>query len=481
MNPRLLILSTLLLYFTTASAQPDSLWSRTFGGDSPDGCFSVQQTSDGGYMLAGFTSSFGAGSDDFWLVKTNTNGDSLWSHTYGGDDDDWCHSAQLTTDGGFVLAGMTDSFGAGNRDFWLVKTNANGDSLWSRTYGGTGDDECRSIQPTADGGYVLAGYTTSFGAGNRDFWLVKTNANGDSLWSRTYGGGIDERCLSVQQTTDGGYVLAGHSQSFGSGSRDFWLVKTNANGDSLWSRAYGGSGWDECYSVQQTSDGGYVLAGGSDSFGAGRSDCWLVKANANGDSLWSRTFGGSNWENYYSLQQSTDGGYILVGWTNSFGAGLKDFWLIRTNANGDNVWSRTFGGSEYQECFSVQQTTDGGYVLAGYTSSFGAGNQDFWLVKTGPDPLDATEHFTPQPSKYSLSAFPNPFNSELTLSVTGFTRNVYISLHNLLGQKVDVIHDGLLVNTQLHYTAPASLSSGLYFIRANDTHHSRTAKIVFLK
>jgi uncharacterized delta-60 repeat protein len=382
---RILTVMFLSLVPMLAFAQPpDSLWSRTFGGSHWDECYSVQQTSDGGYIMAGATYSFGAGDFDFWAVKVNQCGDSLWSQTYGGMEWDQCASVQQISDGGYILAGFTQSYGEVWGDLFLVKTNAIGDQLWSRTFGGDDQDGCKSVRQTPDGGYILGGLTRSFGAGGYDFWLMKTDEEGGSLWSHTFGGSGDDVCYSMEQTSDDGYVLAGYTDSFGAGSYDFWLVKTNAGGDSLWSRTFGGSGDDECFTVQQTSDDGYILAGYTDSFGAGSYDFWLVKTNADGDSLWSRTFGGNGYDFCYSIQQTSDGGYILGGRTVSFGAGA-DFWLVKTNADGDSLWSRTFGGSDYDECYSVQQTTDGGYILAGHTDSFGAGNQDFWLVKTTRD------------------------------------------------------------------------------------------------
>jgi hypothetical protein len=381
----LILLAACLAAMPSFAQPPDSLWSRTFGGSASDICYSVRQTSDGGYILGGEVGSFGAGNYDFWLVKTNADGIGLWSRTFGGSNQEACRSVLQTPDGGFVLAGSTLSFGAGNRDFWMVKTDANGDSLWSRTFGGSGNDRCFSIQQTSEGGYILAGYTESFGATAGDFYLVKTDASGGPLWTRTFGGSSGEWCYSVRQTPDGGYILAGLTYSFGAGGGDFWLVKTDANGDSLWSRTFGGSDVDECYSLQQTSDGGYILAGVTLSFDVGNGDFWLVKTDADGDSLWSRTFGGIVWEYCHSVQQASDGGYVLLGETWSFGAGAYDCWMVRTNANGDSLWSRTFGGSSLELGYSIEKTPDGGYVLGGGTSSFGSGSHDFWLVKTGPD------------------------------------------------------------------------------------------------
>ncbi len=377
------ILLMLIVPALTFAQAPDTLWTRTIGGSGNEECKSFQQTSDGGYILGGETGSFGAGSGDVWLVKTDANGDSLWSRTFGGSSADYCNSVQQTTDGGYVLGGGTWSHGAGGNDFWMVKTDANGDSLWSRTFGGSNADFGCATRQTTDGGYILGGITWSHGAGLSDFWLVKTDANGDSLWSRTFGGSSADECYSVQQTSDGGYVLGGGTWSHGAGGNDFWLVKTDATGTEEWNRTFGGNIVDECYSVQQTTDGGYILGGYTSSFGAGSPDCWLVKTDANGDSLWSRTFGGSNNDFCYEIQQTTDDGYILGGRTASYGAGSNDFWMVKTDANGDSLWSRTFGGSNNDYCYEIQQTSDGGYVLGGYTESYGAGSRDFWLVKTG--------------------------------------------------------------------------------------------------
>jgi hypothetical protein len=371
---------------TISSAQPpDSLWARTYGGPLADDASSFVQTADGGYVLAGYTYSFGAGNEDFWLLKTNANGDSVWSRTFGGPGWEGANSLQQTSDGGFILAGFSNSFGVGGYNLWLVKTDANGNSSWSRSFSGPGWDGANCVLQTADGGYILGGLTNSYGAGDFDFWLLKTNANGDSLWSRTFGGPLYEDIFSIQPTTGGGYILAGRTLSYGASNYDAYLVKTNANGDSVWTRHFGGSGFETATAVQQTTDGGYILAGITSSYGAGNEDFWLLKTNASGDSAWSRTFGGASWDRAYSLQKTADGGYILAGRTDSYGSGQGDFYLVKTNSNGNSLWSRTFGGAGFDGAYFVRQTTDSGFVLAGFTESFGAGGRDFWLVKTRPE------------------------------------------------------------------------------------------------
>ena len=460
-------------------AQPDSLWSRTFGGGMSDECQSVQQTSDGGYVLAGYTYSFG-NNENFWLVKTNANGDSLWSRAFGGADDDEAYAVQQTSDSGYIIAGSTWSFGNGSSDVWLVKTNANGDSLWSRTFGGNIGDGCYSVHQTSDG-YTLAGFTYSFSTSGQ-FWLVKTDVNGDSLWSRMYGRGDDEICYSAQQTSGGGYILAGKTWASFEHVYDFWLVKTNASGDSLWSRAYGGVNHETCYSVWQTSDGGYILGGSAQSYGAGGTDFWVVKTDSSGDSLWSRTFGGSDDEECRSVRPTMDGGYILAGKTWSFGNQTGDFWLVKIDADGDSLWSLTFGGHNEDECSAVLQSEDGGYVLGGTTRSLGAGNSDFWLVRTGPEP-SAAEPFILHPSSFTLSTFPNPFNATTTIAYD-LPRAGHISLRvfDVLGREVAVVSDGFVeAGSHRAMFEGSAMASGIYFVRLNAGEFSRTKKMMLLK
>jgi len=358
------------------------LWSKTYGGADEDCAYSiVLQTSDGGFVLAGSTYSFGAGGSDFWLVKTDWLGNMRWNKTYGGLGDDEAHFVVRSADGGFAVVGTTNSFGATGYDVWLIKIDSSGNMLWNKTYGGVGSDEAWSVVNTADGGFALAGWTASFGAGSGDLWLVKTDALGNAEWNKTYGGTLFEAANSLKQTSDGGFVLAGSTYSFGSGGSDFWLIKTDNFGNIQWNRTYGGTNEDYGFSVVQTFDGGYAIAGSTSSFGLGVYDFWLVKTDHLGNLMWNKTYGGIGYDEAWLILQTASNELALIGWTESFGSGNSDCWLIITDAQGDTQWNKTWGGENYDYAYSAVLTADGGYVLAGETQSFGAGSYDFLLIK----------------------------------------------------------------------------------------------------
>lgn len=357
-------------------------FQKTYSGTIDDYGYSAQQTIDGGYIITGYTQINSGGNGAIRLIKTDANGDTLWTKTFDGAGNEHGYSVQQTTDGGYIITGGTNSFGAGNYDVYLVKTDGNGDILWTKTFGGTSLDDGNCVQQTADGGYIIAGYTNSFGLANGDVYLIKTNSVGDTLWTKTFGGTGDDFADTILQTTDGGYIVTGSTNSFGAGSFDFYVINTDSIGGMVWSKTFGGLNYDGGGLIQQTTDGGYIIVGITSSFGAGNYDAYLIKTDASGDTLWTKTFGGANVESAGEVQQTTDGGYIIAGLTGFFGAGNYDIYLIKTNTIGDTIWTKTFGGSYSDFAYSIEQTADGGYAIAGYTYSFGVGNSYVYLVKT---------------------------------------------------------------------------------------------------
>jgi hypothetical protein len=451
-------MSTVLFALLLASFGPaQQRWTKTYGGADEDEGRSVRQTLDGGYIVAGKTASYGAGYDDFYLIKTDSSGDTIWTRTFGGAVRDWAWSVLQTPDSGYIVAGQTSSSGAGDKDYYLVKTDAAGSFVWGNTIGGAGLDEGRSVQLTTDSiylAYIVGGYTTSSGTGSYDFFLVKTTAGGDTIWTGTYGGTNEDVSCSVLRTLDSGYAMVGYTASFGSGDQDVYLVKTNAGGETTWTRRYGGPGNEIGYSVQQTPDSGYIIAGHTDAHGG---DVYLIKTNASGDTLWTRTYGGPNDDQGNSVRQTSDGGYIIAGQTMPYSGSPYDVSLIKTNASGDTLWTRTWGGSGVDFANSVEQTSDGGYIIAGYTApSAGAG--DVWLIKTDANGSVSVEEpgSSRQGAAGSIKARPNPFTS--FARIPGHETEQF-SLYDISGE---------LVGTCSGNRVGEGLAPAVYFIKPGD-------------
>jgi hypothetical protein len=238
-----------------------------------------------------------------------------------------------------------------------------------------------TIIQTTDGGYAVAGSTDSEGAGQSDSWVIKLDEQGKVVWDWTYGGSGFEQASSIIQTTDGGYAVAGSTDSKGAGQMDFWVIKLDEQGKMVWDWTYGGSGYDMAFSLVQTTDGGYAVAGSIFSKGASEIDFWVIKLDEQGKMVWDRTYGGSGFEQAFSLIQTTGGGYAVAGSILSKDTGKMDFWVIKLDEQGKMVWDWTYGGGNNGQAFSLIQTTGGGYAVAGSTTSKGAGEMDFWVIK----------------------------------------------------------------------------------------------------
>jgi len=286
-----------------------------------------------------------------------------WAKTYGGSEDDCAYSIQQTSDGGYIVAG--DTFGLGSGDIWILRLNSGGDIEWQKTYGGHLGEEAYSIQQTIDGGYIVGGWYPAFGF---NIWALKLSSNGDIEWQRRYGFG---KANSIQQTNDGGYIVACEIFYDNDVSEhDIIVFKLSSDGDIEWNKTYGGIKDDHAYSIQQTIDGGYIVAGATISFGAGKEDIWVLKLFSDGTIEWQKTYGGSSSDKAHSIQQTNDGGYIVAG------AGSRDLLVLKLFSDGTIEWQKAYGGSENERARSIQQTIDGGYIVAGLTNSFGVGEGD---------------------------------------------------------------------------------------------------------
>jgi len=378
-----------LALFVAATLLTQSACNRTsppfckaIGGANYDDGTSLIQTSDGGHAIAGETYSFGAGKADVHIVKLDASGNLQWTKTIGGPESEWGNSLIQTSDGGYAIAGETYSFGAGEADVYVVKLDAKGNLQWTKTIGGPKGDWGFSLIQASDGGYAIAGTTISFGAGETDVYVVKLDAKGNLQWIKTIGGESDDWGYSLIQTSDGGYAIAGSTKSFGAGDEDVYVVKLDAKGNLQWTKTIGGPKDDWGKSLIQTSDGGYAIAGTTTSFGAGWKDVYVVKLDAKGNLQGTKTIGGPKDDWGKSLIQTSDGGYAIAGSTYSFDAGLSDVYVVKLDAKGNLQWTKTIGGEHHHDSgSSLIQTSDGGYAIAGTTTSFGAGDYDVYVVK----------------------------------------------------------------------------------------------------
>jgi len=365
-----------------------STFQKTYGGNAADVAYAFQQLTDGGYIIAGYTESFGEGNRDVYLVRTDSEGTVLWTKTYGNTNTDYAWTIDQTTDGGFIIGAHTDSFGAGGHDIYLIKTDSEGTVLWTKVFGGTSADGAYSLQQTFDDGFIIAAHTSSFGEGQHEVYLLKTDPNGNILWTKSYGNTGGDFLRAIDQTPDQGYIMVAETYSFGAGGSDIYVIRTDAQGDTLWTKTFGGAGDDFGYSIRLTNDQAYIIAGHTRSFGQGQLDMLLMKIDDQGNLLWAKTYGGLDEEYGYSVEPTDDGGYIVSGSTKSFAKGgfcdilCDDVYLIKTDANGDTLWTKTYGSLAYEVGWSVRTTSDGGYAVVGISTGFGAGGEDFYLIKT---------------------------------------------------------------------------------------------------
>jgi len=382
-----------------AQEPPATEWTKTYGGSYDEWANSVVQTNDGGFVFVGHKESSGeASSRDVWAVKIDSQGIVEWNQTYGGNESDFAQSV-LAVDDGLIMTGVTSSFGLDSPNCFVVKTSHDGNIQWNKTFGGMGRYWSESIIKTNDNGYAIVGHCEKQ---QREPWLIKIDVNGNAEWNRTYGMLGSTSCLA--QTSDGGYILAGWS-SVGSddGNNDALLIKVDIDGNLEWKKNFGGTNDDWVYCIVPTSDGGYALAGGKGIGPLGGDpigDAWLVKVDSLGDLEWEKTYGGHKEDCAMFLVQIPDEGYALVGYywktyDSAYGAwGDWDGWIVRTDSNGEQVWTKTFGGKSFDSLSCILRTNDGGFILAGQmdvNEGLGTSNNDAWLIKLASEQrLDET-------------------------------------------------------------------------------------------
>ncbi|MEZ7499752.1 T9SS C-terminal target domain-containing protein [Flavobacterium sp. Arc3] len=439
-NYKLGIFALIILFALNIKTYSQTIqWQNTIGGNDTEWADFIEVSKDGNYILGGYShsnisgdkSENSRGASDYWLLKIDdVSGNLLWQKTIGGNNYDHLTSGKETTDGGYILGGYSSSGisgektqnSRGNDDYWVVKLDANRNIIWDKTFGGTGVDRLTSIIQTSDGGYLIGGSSNSDisgekadnSRGNLDMWIIKIDASGNIMWQKTFGGSNSDWVQSIVKTPDGGYILAGSSHSGISGDKtdnsrgggDYWIIKINSLGSIIWQKTYGGDNGDYLKSIIATSDGNYILGGDSFSNISGdktektvnnSNDVWLLKINGLGQILWQKDIGADSTEAFADIRMTSDNGFILgimsysgiSAYKTEASRGDRDYWIVKLDSTGKFEWDKTVGGDNLDQPQSIVQAKDGGYVTLGWSQSDKSGDksenksglQDLWVVK----------------------------------------------------------------------------------------------------
>jgi type IX secretion system substrate protein len=510
MKKTITLLALLLFTITIYAQDPSILWQRTIGGSGDETLYSIKQTPDGGYIVGGASGSDISGDKtdasngffDIWIVKADAEGNIEWQNSIGGNALDDLHSIELTPDGGFIACGESTSDISGDKtensrgldDYWIVKLDASGNVEWDKTIGGSDSESFPQIRVSNDSYLIsgdswsnISGDKTENAIGEDDYWLLKLDLSGNIIWQKTIGGSSYDSFSTMALTHDGGCILGGYSDSNISGNKtenskggfDFWIVKLDSSGDIVWDKTIGGSGTDVLNSIVQTLDNGFLLSGRSSSDisgdktenSEGESDFWIVKLASNGTIEWQNTIGGNDIDQAYSANQTSDGGYIIGGFSRSTisgdktenGQGNFDCWLVKINNVGIIEWQNTIGGSEIDGITSVMQSSDGSYILGGNSQSNisgdksenSRGGQDYWIIKHAQ-----TLGIEENPFATAITLYPNPTKNILQLNTQDKTID-QVNIYTMTGSKVLQLE----VDTVSPTVDVSGLASGVYYVQ----------------
>ncbi len=481
-------------------------WQKCIGGSAEDRAFSILLTNGGGYIATGYSFSddgeisSNQGRSDIWVVKLDDFGDIQWEKSYGGGNWDESYAIRHAGDGGYIVAGLTFSADGdisnnqGGADYWILKLDASGDIEWQNSYGGSDNDIANSILHTSDGGYIVSGYSESTDGdvtGNHngyDYWVVKLKENGDIEWAKSYGGSDEDRSKAIIETIDGGYLIAGESKSsdgdvtMNFGKKDIWIIKIDPFGALQWENSYGGSDEDYPASIYQTGDGGFIVSGGTKSTDSnivnnGWQDAWVIKLDGTGNLVWQQTYGGKDSDYFNWIYQTENGGYIATGATESFNNDYRnpDVWIAKLSESGELQTMKTFGGSRRDWAYTIKETTDGGYITAGFTSSNDgdvSGNRgvyDIWVVKfTDISGIEQTQE-TPE-----IIIYPEIADDKISIEYNGISANLHTSVYSITGQKLL----GQPLNGKYLEIDVSSLPIGMYFLKIDKANGTAIRKFI---
>jgi hypothetical protein len=466
----------LILCFLTINSSAQNTFIKHYGEFTGQGN-SLIINSDGNYVIAGRknqTSNF----DQFCAYELNTSGDTIWLEHYGTDSLEQANQTIQTIDGGYATIGLSSGYWTSYRNIYLVKTTNNGGISWTKQIGGQGQENGNAIVQTVSGEYYLGGTSSYNSNGLFDFYLVKTDVNGDTLWTKKYGGSQNEEANSMRQTSDGGFVLSGYSESFG--SKDFYLVKTNSNGDTLWTKHYGGSLVEISKSVRQTSDGGYIITGYSESFGISTENMYVIKTNSIGDTLWTKTYGQvGRYSRGNDIIQTGDGGFAITGFIKTASTnGGYDLYLVKIDASGNVQWEKEFKIEPTNASYtssdgrSILQTSDGGFAISG--TWFSGSTYELLFIKTNNN---GTVELSELHTNSSYSIFPNPFSQSTTLQFENLQNENYtLTLYDIEGRLVHTIVNNVTDKIDIERN---NLTNGIYFFQLRtDSEIRATGKVI---
>lgn len=465
-------------------------WMQVYGGEHQESGYSVEQTNDGGFIVAGNTYSFGAGSYDFYLVKTDSLGDIEWEKTYGTSARERAYSVQQTSDNGFIIAGSKNPASSGPYDIYVIKTDSMGNVQWDEIYGFPGhNDYCYSIRQTEDNGYIIGGQTDSVCVGiSSDIYLIKVDSIGSIQWDSRYGGESGEFGRSVILTSDGGYAIAGSTQSYGAGSSDFYLVKTDSSGCLEWDAVFGGYSWDYCNDLVETTDGGFAIVGYTMSFSVSTS-MWVIKTDSSGCLEWDSVIECDLSSEAYGICNSDEGGYVISGQLYPAPDELLDGCVVKLDEEGSTQWRITFGGDSNEMLRSIRQTSDGNYITVGNTGSYGPGLYNIWVVKINAEvSIQEESSVFISPDSFLLNVRPNPMRSHANISYSLYQpAHVTIVIYDISGRRICELSDNNQESgsNSLYWAGTDEygqlLSDGIYFVQLEVDGKKEVQRLVLLR
>lgn len=433
----------------------------------------VVATPDGGYLIAGYTTNSTFNDCDVYIIKTDGNGNLLWTKTYGGAKPDFPYHLIPTNDGNYFLIGYSQSYGGGDYDILLLKIDQSGNLVWSKTYGGNGNDQGKDIIATSDGNYLIVGWSNSPLLGNQEANLIKINPAGTVIWSRLYGGTGHDYGHSVKQCVDGGYIMLGQTFSYGAGGGDAYLVKTDAGGNSVWTKTFGGALSDEGVYINANNDKTFTFLI-RDSCGIGKDiDVRIVKTDSSGNLIWSKSYGGNQKDTPKMIQPTSDGGYVAAAISRSFGWINPDMWIIKFDNMGDTTWTRHFGGVNNEHCYVVREQPDGSYIAVGKTASYGPDLDPIFLKLNSSGVVGVSTYELSAPAE-KIRLYPNPSDGVLNLDLNGY-KITRVVITNIIGGEVynkEFNHEEYL-KIKLNNIPP-----GIYFLKSESKTKSVVNKFI---